>query len=137
MASPDLEWRSRFELIARAAAAVKTRPADFSISASWTDRHDWETGISAAKDGVTVFYGPASETLEDIGEAIRLLQEIFTDEIVCVTALEREIPVQHALARHTDPTASFNRLNRSAMSRDMPAIDHVTIRSWSGKHDRE
>ncbi|MDP3736509.1 MAG: hypothetical protein Q8R02_03910 [Hyphomonadaceae bacterium] len=85
---------------------------------------------------MTVFYGPASATAAGSEEAARLLKGIFDDEIVCVTALEKDVPVHEALARHDDPTASFTRLDRPIV-RDMPAIDHVMIRSWTGKRDQE
>ncbi len=107
-----------------------------AVSASWTDQRDWEAGLSADDQGLTVYCGPGSVTVDGREEAARLLKGIFADEIVCVTALEKEVPVHHALARHDDPTASFTRLDGPSM-RDMPAIDHVVVRSWTGKRDQE
>jgi hypothetical protein len=113
------------------------RPSDsISVSASWTDSREWDAGLTADDQGITAFYGPASAAVESAQEAARILRLIFADEIVCVTALERDTPVHHALDRHDDPTASFTALDKP-LARDMPAIDHVMVRSWTGKRDRD
>jgi hypothetical protein len=92
--------------------------------------------VTADDQGLSVFYGPGFATVGSPEEAVRLLNGIFADEIVCVTALEKDVPVHQALAHHDDPTASFTVLDRPVV-RDMPAIDHVMVRSWTGKRDRE
>jgi hypothetical protein len=92
--------------------------------------------LAADDQGLMINYGPGSMTVDSPEEAVRVLKAIFADEIVCITALEKEVPVHHALAPYDDPTASFTRLDGPSM-RDMPAIDHVMVRSWTGKRDRE
>lgn len=128
--------RELYELVVRAVKSTGRISHKFTVSAGWTDQRDWEAGLSADDLGLTVYYGPGSVSVDSPEEAARLLKGIFADEIVCVTALENEVPVHHALAHHDDPTASFTRLDGPSM-RDMPAIDQVMVRSWTGKRDRE
>jgi len=128
--------RDLYELVVRAVRSTGRLSHKLAVSASWTDQRDWEAGLSADDQGLTVYYGPGSIAVDSPEEAARVLQAIFADEIVCVTALEKEVPVHHALARHGDLTASFTRLDGPAM-RDMPAIDSVLVRSWTGRRDRE
>jgi hypothetical protein len=136
MASPETDGRKRYELVARAIASVGRSADSLSVSASWTDNRGWDAGVVADGEGMSVFYGPAWATAAGVEEAVGLLKGIFEDEIVCVTALEKDVPVHQALARHDDPTASFTALDRPVV-RDMPAIDHVMVRSWTGKRDQE
>lgn len=136
MTAFETNGRDRFDRVVRAVASTGRSPVSIAVSASWTDERDWDAGLSADDTGLTVFYGPAAVTVESFEEAARMLKGIFADEIVCVTALERDVPVHHALARHDDPTASFTQLDEPLV-RDMPAIDHVLVRSWTGKRDRE
>ncbi len=125
------------DLVARTIASVGRPASSMSVSASWTDARDWDAGVAADGHGLTVFYGPATKAAETPEEAAAILKAIFKDEIVCITALEKEIPIHHALARRDDPTASFTQLDRPGVSRNMPAIDHVMVRSWTGRHDQD
>jgi hypothetical protein len=124
------------DAVVRTIKSVGRAADSMSVSASWTDTRDWDAGVTADADGFTVHYGPATKATDTPEEAAAILKGIFADEIVCVTALEKDTPVHYALARHDDPTSSFTRLDGPGGS-SMPAIDHVMIRSWSGKRDQD
>ena len=128
--------RKALDVVSQVIASVGRVPDSIDMSASWADERDWTAGLTASSEEITVFYGPAIAEVESPEDAARLLKGIFRDEIVCVTALEKDMPVHHALARHDDLTASFNKLDRPS-ARNMPDIDHVQVRSWSGKRDQE
>lgn len=136
MTSFEAKGRNRYDLVARAVASLRRTPDSMTVTASWADARGWDAGITADDQGLAVFYGPGFATVASLEEAVRLLNGVFADEIVCVTALEKDVPVHQALAHHDDPTASFTVLDRPVV-RDMPAIDHVMVRSWTGKRDRE
>lgn len=132
----EMNERALLEFVTRTVAATKRRPDGMAVSAFWTDSQDWEAGVHAGSAEITVYYGPASKVVDSQTEAAELLKGIFADEVVCVTALEKETPILHALARHDDPTAAFTHLDQPGAP-NMPAIDHVMVRSWTGKRDRE
>jgi hypothetical protein len=129
--------QSRHDLVARVLALTGVAPDEVEVSATWKDNRGWDAGVIANAEGISVFYGSAQTIAADPGEAARILRAIFTDEIVCVTALEDDMPVHDALARYDDPSASFTSLDRPSARGDMPAIDDVLIRSWTGARDKE
>ena len=137
MSRKELDTQNRHDLVNRILALTGVAPDDVEVSATWTDSKGWDAGVIVNAEGISVYYGPAQTIASDPGEAASILRAIFTDEIVCVTAFEDEMPVHQALARYDDPSASFTALDRPTARGDMPAIDDVLIRSWTGARDKE
>jgi hypothetical protein len=98
------------------------------------DDTDETAGVAADADGASVFLANAACEVASAREAIALLKRIFADEIVAVTAFEKGVVVFCELARADDPSAGFNKLDPIG-GFNMPHIDKVEIRSWSGEGD--
>jgi hypothetical protein len=97
----------------------------------------WERdglAAGAGADGAWVFLAEAACEAHSPDEAVGLLRAIFADEIVAVAAFAKGAMVYCDLARADDVSAGLNRLDRLGAG-DMPVIDEVWVRSWTGARD--
>lgn len=106
---------------------------DGALELVWT-RGDIYAGVIVDEAGAQVFLDQASAQVDSADRAVKVLSAIFADRIVAVCFMYRG-GIQHAaLTRPENPTAAFARLDTFKPG-DVPPIDQMVIRSWSGALD--
>jgi hypothetical protein len=123
-------WTLEEQLRWLESVAKEVRPGgriDFTLS--WENEHG-SAGVLFEKGVPTVFLGSGQRALESVGEVAPTLRGIFADEIVAVTAFDKDMIVFSGLASASDPSASLPRPGRSGGG--VPNIDDMMIETWSG-----